>query len=88
MSFVDNKREPAVVAMRPVDVDVRWEYKRIYHGVPEVRIAALRSESRWSGDVLVTLSGSHVVIRESGRGRRGIATWTSKSGSGFLWGET
>lgn len=55
--------------------------ERVYHCVPEVRIAALsrlKLAVVWSGDVLVTLSGSHVVIRESGRPRRGIATWTSK----------
>ena len=41
-----------------------------------LRFELLLSEVGWSGDVLVTLSGSHVVIRESGRPRRGIATWT------------
>ena len=58
MSFVDNKREPAVVNMRLVDVDVRWSVRGYI--MAYLRFELLLSEvggqvMSWSRCLAVTL---------------------------------
>jgi len=78
-SSVGNKRKPAVVNMRlvEVDVDVQWSMKG--YMMAYLRFELLLLPSEVGGQVMSwsRCLGSHVVIRESGRRRRGIATWTS-----------